>query len=82
MLNDKVWFCLFKGDHLVIANAGDSRAVIATTSDDGNGLVPVQLSVDFKPNIPGRVLEAFPYFTVTFTQMKWRINNWYVIISG
>ncbi|XP_024015151.1 probable protein phosphatase 2C 41 isoform X2 [Eutrema salsugineum] len=43
---------VLQGDHLVVANAGDSRAVIATTSDDGNGLVPVQLSVDFKPNIP------------------------------
>ncbi|XP_018514817.1 probable protein phosphatase 2C 41 isoform X2 [Brassica rapa] len=43
---------ILQGDHLVVANAGDSRAVIATTSDDGVGLVPVQLSVDFKPNIP------------------------------
>ncbi|CAA7015657.1 unnamed protein product [Microthlaspi erraticum] len=43
---------VLQGDHLVVANAGDSRAVLATTSDDGNGLVPVQLSVDFKPSIP------------------------------
>ncbi|KAJ0264265.1 protein phosphatase 2C 41 [Hirschfeldia incana] len=43
---------VLQGDHLVVANAGDSRAVIATTSNDGVGLVPVQLSVDFKPNIP------------------------------
>ncbi|OMO53607.1 phosphatase 2C (PP2C)-like protein [Corchorus capsularis] len=41
-----------QGEHLVIANVGDSRAVLATTSDDGN-LVPLQLTVDFKPNIPG-----------------------------
>ncbi|XWS14129.1 hypothetical protein CRYUN_Cryun36dG0096800 [Craigia yunnanensis] len=40
-----------QGEHLVIANIGDSRAVLATTSDDGN-LVPIQLTVDFKPNIP------------------------------
>ncbi|XVF28273.1 hypothetical protein REPUB_Repub15cG0015600 [Reevesia pubescens] len=40
-----------QGEHLVIANVGDSRAVLATTSDDGN-LVPLQLTVDFKPNIP------------------------------
>ena len=52
-------FLHLKGDHLVVANAGDSRAVIATTSDDGVGLVPVQLSVDFKPNIPGISLKAF-----------------------
>jgi len=35
----------------VIANVGDSRAVLATTSDDGN-LVALQLSIDFKPNLP------------------------------
>jgi len=35
----------------VIANVGDSRAVLATTSDDGN-LVPIQLTIDFKPNLP------------------------------
>ncbi|XVE65576.1 hypothetical protein DITRI_Ditri08aG0010900 [Diplodiscus trichospermus] len=40
-----------QGEHLVIANVGDSRAVMATTSDDGN-LKPLQLTVDFKPNIP------------------------------
>ncbi|KAK5840697.1 hypothetical protein F383_20162 [Gossypium arboreum] len=40
-----------QGGHLVIANVGDSRAVLATTSDDGK-LVPLQLTVDFKPNIP------------------------------
>ncbi|GAV64171.1 PP2C domain-containing protein, partial [Cephalotus follicularis] len=40
-----------QGDHLVIANVGDSRAVLATTSDYGS-LVPLQLSVDFKPNLP------------------------------
>ncbi|XP_010524561.1 PREDICTED: probable protein phosphatase 2C 41 isoform X2 [Tarenaya hassleriana] len=43
---------VLQGNHLVIANAGDSRAVIATNSGFGYGLVPVQLSVDFKPNIP------------------------------
>ncbi|KAJ9557177.1 hypothetical protein OSB04_011791 [Centaurea solstitialis] len=40
-----------QGDHLVIGNVGDSRAVLATTTDDGY-LVPVQLTVDFKPNLP------------------------------
>ncbi|KAL0743341.1 hypothetical protein Bca4012_084854 [Brassica carinata] len=33
---------VLQGDHLVVANAGDSRAVIATTSDDGIGLVPME----------------------------------------
>lgn len=40
-----------QGDLLVIANIGDSRAVLATTSDEGS-LVPVQLTVDLKPNLP------------------------------
>ncbi|KAK1440433.1 hypothetical protein QVD17_06260 [Tagetes erecta] len=40
-----------QGDHLVVANVGDSRAVLATASDDGC-LVAVQLTVDFKPNLP------------------------------
>ncbi|CAN8259073.1 unnamed protein product [Cochlearia groenlandica] len=43
---------VLQGNHLVIANAGDSRAIIATTCEEGNSLVPVQLSVDFKPSIP------------------------------
>jgi serine/threonine protein phosphatase PrpC len=43
------------GDLLVVANVGDSRAVLATASpDDGGGarLAAVQLTVDFKPNLP------------------------------
>ncbi|KAF5737023.1 putative protein phosphatase 2c [Tripterygium wilfordii] len=40
-----------QGEHLVVANVGDSRAVLATTSDDGT-LLPVQISIDFKPNLP------------------------------
>ncbi|KAK6915636.1 PPM-type phosphatase-like domain, partial [Dillenia turbinata] len=40
-----------QGDLIVLAIVGDSRAVLATTSDEGN-LVPVQLTVDFKPNLP------------------------------
>ncbi|KAK6288575.1 hypothetical protein POUND7_000116 [Theobroma cacao] len=42
---------LLLGDLMYVANIGDSRAVLATTSDDGD-LVPVQLTVDFKPNLP------------------------------
>ncbi|KAJ0912827.1 putative protein-serine/threonine phosphatase [Helianthus annuus] len=43
-----------QGDHLVVANIGDSRAVLATTTENGC-LVPVQLTVDFKPNLPQEV---------------------------
>ncbi|KAL9225156.1 hypothetical protein vseg_001109 [Gypsophila vaccaria] len=38
-------------DVLTVANVGDSRAVLATITADGN-LVPVQLTVDLKPNLP------------------------------
>ncbi|KAM7273067.1 hypothetical protein ACFE04_027731 [Oxalis oulophora] len=40
-----------QGEHIYIANVGDSRAVLATTSDEGS-LVAVQLTMDFKPNLP------------------------------
>lgn len=38
-------------EHLIIANLGDSRAVLATR-DNTNQLVPVQLTIDLKPNLP------------------------------
>jgi len=41
-----------QGETVFIANVGDSRAVLATTSDDDGNLVAVQLTVDFKPNLP------------------------------
>ncbi|KAM6565853.1 hypothetical protein CsatA_024981 [Cannabis sativa] len=40
-----------QGERLIVANVGDSRAVLATTSENGN-LVALQLTIDFKPNIP------------------------------
>ncbi|KAL8263981.1 hypothetical protein R6Q59_022111 [Mikania micrantha] len=40
-----------EGDLIVLANVGDSRAVLGTTADDGS-MVAVQLTVDFKPNLP------------------------------
>ncbi|KAK3444935.1 hypothetical protein EUGRSUZ_A00625 [Eucalyptus grandis] len=39
-----------QGDHLVIANLGDSRAVLCTRGQK-NQPVPIQLTVDLKPNI-------------------------------
>ncbi|KAM0941208.1 putative protein-serine/threonine phosphatase [Dioscorea sansibarensis] len=38
-------------DRLIIANLGDSRAVLGTR-DDKNQLIPVQLTIDLKPNLP------------------------------
>ncbi|CAO2836760.1 unnamed protein product [Amaranthus hypochondriacus] len=40
-----------QGERIIIANVGDSRAVLATTSEDGD-FVAVQLTIDFKPNLP------------------------------
>lgn len=40
-----------QGEVIYVANVGDSRAVLATVSEEGS-LVAVQLTVDFKPNIP------------------------------
>ncbi|XP_038710976.1 probable protein phosphatase 2C 33 isoform X2 [Tripterygium wilfordii] len=42
---------LKKGQDLVIGNVGDSRAVLGTRDQDGC-LIPVQLTVDLKPNLP------------------------------
>ncbi|KAL8246035.1 hypothetical protein R6Q59_007251 [Mikania micrantha] len=41
-----------QGQHLIIGNIGDSRAVLCTRDKD-NSLIPVQLTVDLKPNLPG-----------------------------
>ncbi|KAK1441564.1 hypothetical protein QVD17_07565 [Tagetes erecta] len=40
-----------QGHDLIIGNIGDSRAVLCTR-DETNSLVPVQLTVDLKPNLP------------------------------
>lgn len=42
---------LKQGHNLVIGNVGDSRAIMGTRDKD-NKLVPVQLTVDLKPNLP------------------------------
>ncbi|KAI3875236.1 hypothetical protein MKX03_008934 [Papaver bracteatum] len=40
-----------QGEDLVIANLGDSRAVLGTSSDNGE-LMAVQLTTDLKPTVP------------------------------
>ncbi|BAF28971.2 probable protein phosphatase 2C 73 [Oryza sativa Japonica Group] len=40
-----------QGDHLIIANLGDSRAVLCTR-DSKDRPIPVQLTTDLKPNLP------------------------------
>ncbi|KAJ0971383.1 hypothetical protein J5N97_019342 [Dioscorea zingiberensis] len=41
-----------QGKDLIIANLGDSRAVLGTISDDGCFLKAVQLTTDLKPDLP------------------------------
>ncbi|KAD4178732.1 hypothetical protein E3N88_27323 [Mikania micrantha] len=41
--------CSAVGDDLVIANLGDSRAVLGTMAE--NGITPVQLTTDLKPSV-------------------------------
>ncbi|RZC51718.1 hypothetical protein C5167_020141 [Papaver somniferum] len=43
-----------QGEDLVIANLGDSRAVLGTRSDNGE-LMAVQLTTDLKPSVPEEV---------------------------
>ena len=47
-------------ENLVVANVADSRAGLATISDDGS-LILVQLTLDFKPNIPRAYLFQLPF---------------------
>ena len=49
-----------QGDLLVVANVGDSRAVLGTFTSDGGALAAVQLTVDFKPNLPRKYLWPYP----------------------
>ncbi|CAN6344178.1 unnamed protein product [Urochloa humidicola] len=43
-----------QGDHLFVANLGDSRAVLCTR-DSKHRLIPVQLTTDLKPDLPGEL---------------------------
>ncbi|OEL24198.1 putative protein phosphatase 2C 73 [Dichanthelium oligosanthes] len=43
-----------QGDHLIIANLGDSRAVLCTR-DSKERLIPVQLTTDLKPDLPSEL---------------------------
>ncbi|KAK9124645.1 hypothetical protein Sjap_014247 [Stephania japonica] len=43
---------LVQGENMIVANLGDSRAILCTR-DQKNHRVPVQLTVDLKPNLPG-----------------------------
>ncbi|CAD6269070.1 unnamed protein product [Miscanthus lutarioriparius] len=43
-----------QGDHLVVANLGDSRAVLCTR-DSKDRLIPVQLTTDLKPDLPSEL---------------------------
>jgi len=54
---------MFQGEYLITANIGDSRAVLATTSEDGI-LTPRQLTTDFKPNLPRKIYLSYTFTTI------------------
>ena len=65
-------FILYQGHNLVIGNVGDSRAIMGTRDKD-NKLVPVQLSVDLKPNLPSMLFfmkNTFLYVAISFLLLK------------
>lgn len=41
-----------QGEHLMIGNVGDSRAILATRREEDGTLQPIQLTVDLKPSLP------------------------------
>ncbi|CAD6258776.1 unnamed protein product [Miscanthus lutarioriparius] len=43
-----------QGDHLIVSNLGDSRAVLCTR-DSKDRLIPVQLTTDLKPDLPSEL---------------------------
>lgn len=47
----------------MVANLGDSRAVLCTRGSR-NQLVPVQLTVDLKPNVKSRYSAFIPSFSL------------------
>lgn len=67
-----VHFILHQGHNLVIGNVGDSRAVMGTRDKD-NKLVPVQLTVDLKPNLPSMLFfmkKILLYVAISFLFLK------------
>jgi serine/threonine protein phosphatase PrpC len=64
-----------QGDLMVVANVGDSRAVLGTTSDDG-AIAAVQLTVDFKPNLPRKSLLTGHAFLCTGAAAVADVVSW------
>ncbi|KAL0344421.1 UNVERIFIED_CONTAM: putative protein phosphatase 2C 73 [Sesamum radiatum] len=58
-----------KGEHLIIANLGDSRAVLCKR-DENDQLVSEQLTVDLKPNLPGWIALDLPWQGLLVTFLK------------
>ncbi|XP_024368356.1 probable protein phosphatase 2C 33 isoform X3 [Physcomitrium patens] len=56
---------LKQGQHLVVGNVGDSRAIMGTLDDNGSWKA-AQLTVDLKPSLPSMVPSLCYYFTFTF----------------
>lgn len=53
-----------QGDNIFVANVGDSRAVLGTPSENGN-ITAVQLTIDFKPNLPRESLSSAAFLYIS-----------------
>ena len=51
------WSKSLQGEDLVVANLGDSRAVLGTIGK--NGIRAVQLTTDLKPCVPSKLVLIF-----------------------
>ncbi|KAK3027722.1 hypothetical protein RJ639_042462 [Escallonia herrerae] len=69
-----------QGDLIVLANVGDSRAVLATASDDGS-LAAVQLTVDLKPNLPREPLSFSPLSVHVYIFILLKDVKAYVLVA-
>lgn len=62
-----------QGQDLVIGNVGDSRAVLAMRNKD-NSLVPIQLTVDLKPDLPSLFLPLSIYLSLSLSHAHGRVS--------
>jgi hypothetical protein len=52
--------CCMQHDHLFVSNLGDSRIIMGSQGEDGK-MVATQISVDLKPDLPGKAMHALCY---------------------
>lgn len=49
--------CSVQHEHLFVSNLGDSRIIMGSQGPDGK-MVATQISVDLKPDLPGKAMHA------------------------